>query len=37
MQLSHITQDLEGWYLIFDHGQRVSSIFKPEQKAAPDG
>jgi hypothetical protein len=36
MHLSHITEDLEGWYLIFDHGQRVSSIFKPEQKAAPD-
>jgi hypothetical protein len=36
MHLSHITEDLEGWYLIFDHGQRVSSIFKPEQRVKPD-
>lgn len=36
MHLSHITQDLEGWYLIFNHDQRVRSIFKPEQKVARD-
>jgi hypothetical protein len=36
MHLSHITEDLEGWYLIFSHSQRVASIFKPEQQVAPD-
>ena len=32
MHLSHITQDLEGWYLIFDHGQRVPASSSPSRR-----
>jgi hypothetical protein len=29
MHLSHVHEDLEGWYLNFDFSQRVSTVFKP--------
>ena len=29
MHLSHLFEDLEAWYLNFDHGQRVSTLFRP--------
>src|SRR4029079_5804914 len=33
MHLSHLFEDLEGWYLTFDHGQRLETIFRPGQQA----
>jgi hypothetical protein len=30
MHLSHLFEDLEAWYLNFDHGQRVSTLFRPD-------
>jgi hypothetical protein len=32
MHLSHILEDLEGWYLGFDYDQRVATLFRPDQK-----
>jgi hypothetical protein len=29
MHVSHIFEDLEGWYINFDHAQRVSTAFRP--------
>jgi hypothetical protein len=29
MHVSHIFEDLEGWYINFDHAQRVSTTFRP--------
>jgi len=29
MHLSHIREDLEGWYINFDHAERVSTTFRP--------
>jgi hypothetical protein len=36
MHLSHISEDLEAWYLNFDFGERVLTAFAPGQKARPD-
>jgi len=33
MALSHIFEDLEGWYLTFDFRERVDTTFKPGMKA----
>jgi hypothetical protein len=33
MHLSHISEDLEAWYLNFDFGERVLTAFAPGQKA----
>jgi hypothetical protein len=30
MHLSHVREDLEGWYLNFDFAQRVSTAFRPD-------
>jgi hypothetical protein len=35
MHLSHISEDLEAWYLNFDFGERVLTAFAPGQKAKP--
>jgi hypothetical protein len=32
MHLSHVREDLEGWYLNFDFSQRVSTAFRPDLK-----
>jgi hypothetical protein len=32
MHLSHVREDLEGWYLNFDFSQRVSTAFQPDLK-----
>ncbi len=29
MHVSHLFEDLEAWYINFDHGQRVSTAFRP--------
>jgi hypothetical protein len=29
MHLSHVNEDLEAWYLNFDHSERVSTAFRP--------
>jgi hypothetical protein len=36
MHLSHISEDLEAWYLNFDFGERVLTAFAPGQKAKPN-
>jgi hypothetical protein len=36
MHLSHITEDLEAWYLNFDFDERVVTTFAPGQKAKRD-
>jgi hypothetical protein len=36
MHLSHISEDLEAWYLNFDFGERVLTAFAPGQKARPN-
>ena len=36
MHLSHISEDLEAWYLNFDFGERVVTAFAPGQKAKPN-
>jgi hypothetical protein len=36
MHLSHIAEDLESWYLAFDFGQRLSTLFHPGLRA-PEG
>ena len=36
MHLSHIFEDLENWYLTFDHNERVSTVFRPG-KQVPAG
>jgi hypothetical protein len=35
MHLSHLFEDLEAWYLNFDHDERVSTTFRPRLKTAP--
>ena len=35
MHLSHISEDLEAWYLGFDYDQRVATLFRPDQKTPP--
>jgi len=35
MALSHILEDLEGWYLTFDFRDRVDTTFEPGLKAKP--
>src|SRR5919204_3550391 len=32
MHVSHVREDLEGWYLNFDFSQRVSTAFRPDPK-----
>ena len=36
MHLSHISEDLEAWYLNFDFGERVLTAFAPGQRAKPN-
>jgi hypothetical protein len=36
MHLSHLFEDVAGWYLTFDGGQRVATAFRPGVKVAPD-
>jgi hypothetical protein len=36
MHLSHLFEDLEAWYLDFDHDERVRTAFRPELRV-PDG
>ena len=36
MHLSHISEDLEAWYLNFDFDERVLTAFSPGQKAKPN-
>jgi hypothetical protein len=36
MHVSHLFEDLEGWYLNFTHQQRVDTMFRPGLKVAPD-
>jgi hypothetical protein len=35
MHLSHIFEDLEAWYLNFDHQERVDTMFRPGLRVAP--
>jgi hypothetical protein len=35
MHVSHISEDLEAWYLDFDFGERVTTTFSPERRARP--
>jgi hypothetical protein len=35
MHLSHIEEDLEAWYLDFDHSERVATTFRPDLRLAP--
>jgi hypothetical protein len=35
MQLSHLFEDLEAWYLTFDHRERVDTTFRPGLEVAP--
>ena len=35
MHLSHLFEDLEAWYLNFDYGQRLATLFHPREKAPP--
>ena len=37
MHLSHITEDLEAWYLNFDFGERVLTVFRPGLTGIKDG
>jgi hypothetical protein len=36
MHVSHIFEDLESWYLTFDHGQRAATVFGPTRRVADD-
>jgi hypothetical protein len=36
MHVSHIFENVEAWYLNFDHQQRVDTAFKPRLRVAPD-
>jgi hypothetical protein len=36
MHLSHLYEDLEAWYLNFDHRERVDTTFKPGLDVAPE-
>jgi hypothetical protein len=36
MQLSHLFEDLEFWYLQFDHQERVDTAFRPGLDVAPE-
>src|SRR5947209_904071 len=35
MSVSHIFEDLESWYLTFDHGQRAATVFGPGGDVPP--
>ena len=35
MSVSHIFEDLESWYLTFDHGQRAATVFGPDRNVPP--
>jgi hypothetical protein len=35
MSVSHIFEDLESWFLTFDHGQRAATVFGPGREVAP--
>jgi hypothetical protein len=35
MHLSHIFEDLENWYLTFDHTERVTTVFRPGKQVPP--
>ena len=35
MSVSHIFEDLESWYLTFDHGQRAATVFGPGRDVPP--
>jgi hypothetical protein len=36
MHLSHVTEDLELWYINFDFDERVATAFSPRLRLAPD-
>jgi hypothetical protein len=36
MHLSHLFEDLEGWYLTFDHADRLATTFRPGLQRPPD-
>ena len=36
LALSHITEDLEAWYVNFPHEERVSTVFRPGLKVGED-
>jgi hypothetical protein len=35
MHLSHLSQDINAWYLNFDHDERVSAMFRPDLTVEP--
>ncbi|HEX2588759.1 MAG TPA: hypothetical protein VHL51_10860 [Gaiellales bacterium] len=35
MSVSHIFEDLESWFLTFDHGQRAATVFGPGRDVQP--
>src|SRR5439155_5022660 len=35
MHLSHITEDLEGWYINFDFAERAATAFRPGLRVKP--
>jgi hypothetical protein len=35
MHLSHLSENLNAWYLNFDHGERVAAMFRPGLTARP--
>jgi hypothetical protein len=35
MHLSHLSQDLNAWYLNFDHDERVGAMFRPDLAVGP--
>ena len=36
MHVSHVLEDLEAWYLNFDFGERVDTMFRPGLQVRPD-
>jgi hypothetical protein len=36
LALSHITEDLEAWYVNFPHDERVATVFRPRLKVGED-
>src|SRR4029450_11471749 len=36
MHLSHVSEDLEAWYLNFDFSERVDTSFRPNLKVRPN-
>jgi hypothetical protein len=36
LAVSHISEDLEAWYVNFPHQERVATVFNPDLRLAPD-